>query len=271
MRETIKHMLETMLSLYGEDIFGQARLKPIMNELFYDADYKKPRNLLGIALGEMNAFMRLKSLSGGEFMAVDTLITEMHEDFDITKETAKSLMQAIGEVASASVLRVDSNRTPIIGLTREGDLSAANSSEIVFGKYIWNVLKVENGRMLVITQDAIAERDWGRTASWENCDIRYFLNNQLIGTFSSEERAQILQCTSGDSLILLDAGEAAAFFTDDITRKTKNNSEWWLRPASINLGYVSGEGKILKATMGDMRKQKGIRPAMWLYNAVESE
>ena len=121
--------------------------------------------------------------------------------------------------------------------------------------------------------------------TWKECDLRAYLNGEFFeDTFTEEERARIRlgnvntpYCNGNpgggitkDSVFLLSADEAAAYFPDDASRAACLRSGepcwWWLRSPGTYKDYVSDvfiPGNILgnHAVIG----KGGVRPAMWLY------
>jgi hypothetical protein len=275
----MKHMLETLINLYGADIFAEdMQLKMVMDELFSSDSYKKSRNLLGIALGQLGAYSRLKSLGGKEFMAVEALTKEMHEDFDIIAESAKAVMEAIGEVAASTVLRIDGPKMPIIGLASQVENSETavappdNPDAMLFGKYRWRILKSEKKHLLFIAEDVIICRDWGKEHKWHYSEIRGYLNGAFFNSFSPDEQRQILPMGLIGNVFLLTSGEANAYFHSDSDRIAKHagkDVDWWLRPERDNhLDYITAAGRLAEGSYSDICNEiKGIRPALWVIDS----
>jgi len=66
---------------------------------------------------------------------------------------------------------------------------------ICFGKYDWLVLRVADD-VLIISKDIIEQRPYHHadfTITWENCDLRKYLNNEFYSSFNEQEREYILQ------------------------------------------------------------------------------
>jgi len=249
-----------------------------MNELFGNEDNKKSRNLLGIALGDMQAYSRLRSWVNQEFLATDALAKEMHEDYDIIATTTETVMAAIGEVAASSVLSIGDAKTPILGLP-ETDAPAAQPTAqpigdvetIAFGSHIWRVLKTEKKRRLVVTQDIVAHMGWGemRFNDIQTSDIYRYLNGVFLDSFEAGERKKILSA-SRSLVFLLNREEAVTCFhgdTDRIAQQEDTNVEWWLVPNQHRepFHYVSKAGEpTIVSNNNDIHKPRGIRPALWI-------
>jgi len=281
-KDTIKHMLETLISLYGADIFSKPNeLRKVMNELFASDTHKKSRNLLGIALGEMDAYSRLRSLRQGEFLSTEALAKEMHDDYDIIAETTVMVMEAISEVAAASVLRIDEPRAPIIGLqNRDTSTTEVNAVQddvetIHFGKYRWRVLTASGKHQLIIATDIIMLRDWGKEHRWPYCEIRGYLNGAFFNSFTPDERRQIQPHGLTGSIFLLTSSEANAYFhgdADRIIRHGDDNVDWWLLSSERNrLDCVTKAGRLDNGVHDDIcNETKGIRPVLWLIDNKKS-
>jgi len=276
-KDAIKQMMETLINLYGADIFADERqLRTAMAELFSSDDHKKIRNLLGIALGQMGAYGRLKSWANQEFLATDAMAKEMHEDYDIMAKTTALVMEAIGEIVAASVLQVDQPKAPIIGLPNVDD-SAENAvvlddspSTFVFGGHRWRILAGDKRRLLIITETAVAFMDWGgmRFRDLRTSDIYRYLNGAFLSSFSAEEHRRILR-QSQNAAFLLTREEAVTYFHSDADRIISHEgkgAKWWLIDKHF-LGlphFVSEAGKPNKANNTDLDKPMGIRPALWI-------
>lgn len=102
-----------------------------------------------------------------------------------------------------------------------------------FGKYLWRVLDVQNGRALLLTEEILEERcynsKWARV-TWETCDLRKYLNGTFLQSFSGQEQERIAKTeirnadnpwygTSGgrdtvDQVFLLSIDEVVKYFGD---------------------------------------------------------
>lgn len=78
-------------------------------------------------------------------------------------------------------------------------LSACSKSvgdTIRFGDMRWIVLKVQDGRALVLSEDIVALRPYHDSfdaADWETSDIRRWLNDEFYMQFSEQDRTRIVQ------------------------------------------------------------------------------
>jgi hypothetical protein len=159
---------------------------------------------------------------------------------------------------------------------------------VKFGKYNWRVLDVQDGKALLLTEDIIGKRPYHTTSTivmWSKCNLRRYLNVELLQTFSSEEQIRILEVnnttqraskTGGDniavgSIFLLNIGEAIRYFDDNNARIAKyENSKiywWWLRsPGYIdgNAAFVTENGAVFDRGLNADEESGGVRPALWL-------
>lgn len=194
-------------------------------------------------------------------------------------------------------------------LAKAGDI-------IIFGKYEqdavtengaeplkWLILNVKYGKIMMITLDIIDARDFNKSkesVTWENCELRTWLNNDFIATaFSDDERSKI-QLTevrasenpgnhkidpgndSEDKIFLLSISEATVYFLEDSDRSARcseyaiqngcysntNQYGWWrLRTPGTREGCyadVNSDGTIFSMGIGTYAKCSGVRPAMWI-------
>ena len=64
-----------------------------------------------------------------------------------------------------------------------------------FGKYIWRVLAVQDGRALIITDKIIEQRPYHNEyveITWADSSLREYLNNEFYDGFSDAEKARIV-------------------------------------------------------------------------------
>ena len=82
---------------------------------------------------------------------------------------------------------IDSILMPVI--VKEGEV-------IPFGKHQWRVLKTNGNSALIITENIIELRAWHEEfieTTWEQCDLRKYLNKQFYDTFDPTNRARIIE------------------------------------------------------------------------------
>ena len=73
--------------------------------------------------------------------------------------------------------------------------SEIKKGEIIrFGDYDWRVLVSEENKLLIITEDIIAQKAYYNEYTeidWENCDLRKYLQGEFMQKFNKEEQARI--------------------------------------------------------------------------------
>ena len=107
-----------------------------------------------------------------------------------------------------------------------------------FGPYLWRVLKVEDDRALLITEDIIIKHPYNNRfedMTWETCSLREYLNFDFPEVFSAEELYMIKEYliknpdlpaygengvnTTKDKFFLLSFDEAKSLFVNDVDRR----------------------------------------------------
>ncbi|MGN0618145.1 MAG: DUF6273 domain-containing protein [Ruminiclostridium sp.] len=66
---------------------------------------------------------------------------------------------------------------------------------VKFGDYNWQVLEVRNGNALIISERILDYKPYNNTpaeTTWEECDLRRYLNNDFYNSFSDKERQLIM-------------------------------------------------------------------------------
>ena len=111
---------------------------------------------------------------------------------------------------------------------------AIGQDNIKFGKFIWRVLDIKDGKALLLTNDIVEGRPYNKSCelvTWEDSTIRDYLNNQfLTSNFSQEEQGKIIESTitnpdnewfgteggedTQDKIFLLSIEEAVRYFGD---------------------------------------------------------
>jgi hypothetical protein len=129
--------------------------------------------------------------------------------------------------------------------------------DIPEGPLKWQVLAVENGKLLLITDQLVYEGWYHKkldTVSWAGSSIRAWLNSKFLSaTFTAEQQQQIAtmqhanvdnldSATTEDKVFLLSIAEAQTYFPTNASRKAKMcyydggwvvtecfDMHWWLR------------------------------------------
>lgn len=113
--------------------------------------------------------------------------------------------------------------------------------DIKFGGYDWRVLEMQDTKALLLS-DKVLERRWYHdcfaNVTWENCDLRRYLNGPFFDSFTAEEKKLIIPAqitnnnnpwfktkggkTTTDRIFLLSIGEVIKFFGDSGQLRCKN-------------------------------------------------
>ncbi len=182
----------------------------------------------------------------------------------------------------------------------EQDDNLENGSEEI----LWRVLDTDGeGRFLLVTEYAIECVRYHKKAvdiTWEESDMRKWLNDGFIGEAFSEEESWLIPRVyvenkdnpvhgtdagndTVDRVFLLSIQEAEKYFKDDLDRKTSatetaklhyaycdpfNNTAWWLRSPSFKnnkAALVSDTGEILEGAYHKVTERYfATRPAIWI-------
>ena len=180
----------------------------------------------------------------------------------------------------------------------EQDNDLTNGEEAI----TWQVLKVEDGRVLAISKyglDMQLFNDTYEPVTWESCSLRKWLNGEFYeNAFSDSEKAVIPEVplsnpsnlqygTDGgndttDKVFLLTQSEAAAYFSDETARRCypteyaigkgvwrsdTGGSWWWLRTPGLDashFAFVGGSGHVDSAGWEVNYPDGVVRPAVWI-------
>lgn len=66
---------------------------------------------------------------------------------------------------------------------------------VVFGAYRWRALDVQADRMLILTEEIVAQRDYHdkkENTTWEHAEIRRFLNTEFLEGFCAHDKDRVL-------------------------------------------------------------------------------
>jgi serine/threonine protein kinase len=178
--------------------------------------------------------------------------------------------------------------------------------DVLYGEYTWRVLDMQDGNALLLSEEIIEERAYHNEyedCTWENCDLRKYLNESFINSFTQEEQDVMVEVSNSnddnqwyyieggedtkDKVFLLSLKEVADYFGDsgqlginnDIwriydqynqARKAKYGNEsmwWWLRSPGIsdtNAAYVLSNGVLDVGGSNIDDAEGGVRPALWI-------
>ena len=171
---------------------------------------------------------------------------------------------------------------------------------ISFGGFNWVILEVRDSHALILTFDIVEQRRYhteNTAITWENSELRAYLNNEFYNRFSTRDRVRIMQTinknednqrfeTDGgadtiDYIFLLSISEIVQYFGDSgqienltpfnwgmifdqfdpnrIARYKGESSFWWLRSPGASRGeYFNGEIVIDEYRTADIGKSGWI-------------
>ena len=94
-------------------------------------------------------------------------------------------------IAAPTITQVGTNPTdPTTGVRQQ--LAVGDTTH--FGQYDWRVLDVQDGKVLLLSEDIIEQlpynTDW-IAVTWETCSLRAYLNGAFYESFSEADRARI--------------------------------------------------------------------------------
>ena len=128
--------------------------------------------------------------------------------------------------------------------------------KIVFDKYEWRVLDLQNNMALIITEDIVALHAYHNRpgdVTWADCELRGYLNGAFYDTFSEANRARIMAVTNKnsenpwygakggddtrDSIFLLSIEETVCKYFGDSSKNLENRSakqRYWFQKKDEN-------------------------------------
>ena len=151
----------------------------------------------------------------------------------------------------------------------------------------WQVLSIENNKMLVISRYGLDAKRFDDSNNWANSEVRQWLNGEFYNkVFSEQEKKSInlsnlLDVGTTDNVFLFSKDEAGKYFSNNEARKCKpteyakkNGADvrngyiwWWLRSPdpdfSSNVYSVNYVGSIIYGN-GVNYADVVVRPALWI-------
>lgn len=183
------------------------------------------------------------------------------------------------KVKQASDIRNAKQEQEAVKNAKEGD-------SIIFGEndLKWRVLKKQEDEALLITEGIVADKPYnenGGEATWENCTLRKWLNEDFYNdTFTEEEKEFIKMTTlsnpdnpeygtdggndTKDKIFLLSIQEQQKYFDSNEDRAV--GDWWWLRsPGQSDYGAagIGTTGFPHKFGIGT-EDSNAVRPSLWI-------
>lgn len=210
----------------------------------------------------------------------------------------------------------DDNQTKEEEIIDDGSANVKVGDIITFGSYeqdnnksngkeaiTWIVLKVENGKALLISEYALDSYKYYsslKSVTWETSHIRQWLNSEFLNSaFNSVEQSSILSTEvlaesnpkhssnqgeiTVDKVFLLSATQAERYFTNKSSRTCKatqyakqrgvwispnnGNASWWLRTIGDRqdcASTIESDGDIYYTGSLVHSANPAVRPAIWV-------
>jgi serine/threonine protein kinase len=178
---------------------------------------------------------------------------------------------------------------------------------VLYGEYTWRVLEIQDGNALLLSEEIIEQRAYHNefgNSTWKDCDLRKYLNETFLQSFTQEERDAIVEVTNSnednpwhdteggeatkEKIFLLSIEEVVDYFGDsgllDVkdsiwrikdqyneARKAKYENDfywWWLRSPGwegSSAAYVLSDGDLDLGGSNVDDREGGVRPALWLH------
>ena len=148
----------------------------------------------------------------------------------------------------------------------------------------WRVLKVEDGRTLLIAEKALEYKKFHeevKPVEWKDCTLRAWLNDEFARqAFTEEEKARLVPTETfpgvTDTVFCLSRDEARALLEDRRAEPTEyinvhgtyircEYARWWLRDNGSTklLGGVVGHDGMFFG-LGVKLLSVAVRPAVWI-------
>lgn len=128
--------------------------------------------------------------------------------------------------------------------------------KIVFGRYEWRILDIQNNTALIITENIIEQRayhDAYKDITWEECSLRRYLNDEFYNKFTPADKSRIIPvinknpdnqwygskggADTRDYIFLLSLEEVTCQYFGDSRSKLYNpgkNQRYWFQRKDVN-------------------------------------
>ena len=99
MKSSIKQVLKKINDRFGASIFTDSKqFKAVLDDVQIDAEAKKIRHLLNVAVRDIQSYSRLESSKENDPFIIENLVAEMASDYMIEKDAAKMVIECIAEL-----------------------------------------------------------------------------------------------------------------------------------------------------------------------------
>ena len=159
---------------------------------------------------------------------------------------------------------------------------------IKFNNYDWRVLTVQDSKALIITENVVEKRRFHEDlvdTSWEECDLRRYLNGAFYDTFTESEKGMIIKTTNKnpanpwwnlgddhdteDNIFLLSLYELVEYFGD--SGDLKNRKGWCYDERKRKFVYEQGvSGTFIhdeynKKRVAKLKRKPWLRGKPWCW------
>jgi curved DNA-binding protein CbpA len=147
--------------------------------------------------------------------------------------------------------------------------------DYIFGGYKWIWVRVEDGKMLLVTDKPVVSKTYNSNSSiamWEDCTLRQWLNGEFLDKFSAYEQSKIIETAVENDLrdkVFLLSIDDIIKYSDIIYRVLGHyRGRWWLRsPGDYYYEQASRKRNDENDSMfyhGPCNYTLDVCPAIWL-------
>lgn len=237
-----------------------------------------------VVIGAVSMLSRGKNLStSNENDISNSTVSE------VISEQEKQKSESTVEFSQVQENSTQENQSSNIRNAKEEQESVKNAKEgdsIIFGanNLKWRVLKKQENKALLITEGIVVDKAYnenGEKATWENCTLRKWLNEDFYNDTFTEEEKELIKMTTlsnpdnpeygtdggndtEDKVFLLSIQEQQEYFDSNEGRAI--GDWWWLRSPGQTAYGAAGIG-----TTGFTHKfgigtgdSNGVRPSLWM-------
>ena len=246
---------------------------------------------------------KLGLFAGTRKREINAELESLSKKISNAREEHKNNLSAIEEGAAAKCQEIGKNSALITSkIEEEGKKHNKLKSELKrsFGRYPitmngdpkpieWEILDATDSAALIVSKYALDYQKYNavkKSASWEYCDLRRWLNAAFWHkAFNEEEKARIINSaiTTGrdevmDNVFILSKREVGKYFDSNERRRCKATEyvcdlgayhdeekccQYWLRSSFDKADYIHPNG--CESYRGkDVKELSAVRPAMWI-------
>ena len=200
MRNEIRQALHDYQNLFGEDALLNPAIYSAKRQDASPSVATEPiQILLNNAISGINAYSRIKDSSSRNMTTdVNNLTRELRKKYFIEENAARAVIESIAELLGYTSPVDYDQGPPVITPTSIGGL-------IQFGDFEWRVLDTQDDKMLLLSEEILEQRAYHPCyagVTWENSDLRKYLNGDFYNLFDPADKEKILdsKLTNPDNL-----------------------------------------------------------------------